>query len=258
MLHRLLARAALTASLIAAAFAVAPLAAAQDAAYTPAEREALREEIRTFLLEEPDLILEVLRTLEDRQRLAEEQAAQDTLAAQSEQIFNDGFSYVGGNPDGDIVLVEFLDYRCGFCKRAHTHVADFLAQDGSVKLILKEFPVLGPDSEYAGRAAMASLRQQDGLRYKPFHDAMMEHRGQLNQGVIKRLAAEAGLDVAQLEADMRDETITENIQSTYQLAQALGINGTPAFVMGDRIIRGFIPAEQMIELAAEVRAARSN
>lgn len=240
--------------LVAAGATLAPAHA--QSTMTEAEREAFRAEVRAFLLEEPELILEALRTLEERQRIAEEEAAQTALTDHAELIFDDGFSFVGGNPDGDLTLVEFLDYRCGFCKRAHSHVQNFLAHDGDIRLVVKEFPVLGPDSEYAGRAAMASLRQNDGATYKAFHDAMIEHRGPLDQGIVKQLAREVGLDVAQLERDMDSPEISANIQVTYDLAQLLGINGTPAFIIGDRIVRGFVPEETLAQLAAEVRAER--
>ncbi len=241
------------------ALTVAP-ALAQTAApseMSAEERAAFRAEIRAYLLEQPELILEAIQLLEERQQTAQEEEAKNALAAMSDEVFNDEFSFVGGNPDGDITLVEFLDYRCGYCKRAHSHVAGFLKEDGAVRLVVKEFPVLGPDSQFAGRAAMASLKQNDGGNYKAFHDAMMEHRGQLDENAVKQIARTAGLDIDQLEADMQAPDIAANMRSTFEIAEALQINGTPAFILGDRIIRGYVPQEAMIELAAEVRAERA-
>ena len=252
------------------AAAALPLALALAPAITPAmaqtaapsemsaeERAALRAEVRAYLLEEPELILEAIQLLEERQKIAQEEEAKQALAAMADEVFNDDFSFVGGNPDGDLTLVEFLDYRCGYCKRAHSHVAGFLKADGGIRLVVKEFPVLGPDSQYAGRAAMASLKQEGGAKYKIFHDAMMEHRGQLDQNAVKQIARTAGLDLDQLEADMQAPDIASNMRSTFEIAEALSINGTPAFILGDRIIRGYVPQEALMELAAEVRSERA-
>lgn len=247
-----LARAALIGALVTAA---APAALAQSA-MTAEERTALRAEIRAFLLEEPELIVEVLDTLEQRRREQQEQSAQDALASNADLLMRDGFSYVGGNPDGDVTMVEFIDYRCGYCKRAHPHVLDLLAADGELRFVVKEFPILGPDSVFAGRAALASLRQKDGALYKPFHDAMIEHRGALTETVVKQLAREVGLEIALLELDMADPEIEKQLQSTYELAGQLGINGTPAFVIGNQIVRGFVPSDQMAGLVAAARAAQ--
>ena len=251
---RILAAAALPLALTAA-----PVMAQTAAPSTmPAEeRETLRTEIRAYLLEQPELILEAIQLLEERQKAEEEKKAKEALAAMADDIYNDGFSFVGGNPDGDLTLVEFLDYRCGYCKRAHPHVAGFLKEDGGVRLIVKEFPVLGPDSQYAGRAAMAALKQNGGAHYKTFHDAMIEHRGQLDQNAVKQIARTAGLDVDQLEADMKAPDIIANMRNTFDIAEALNINGTPAFILGDRIIRGYVPQEAMLEMAAQVRAERA-
>lgn len=252
-LPNLLAKSAAVAALGVGMFFAAPSPSLAQSTMTDAEREAFRDEVKAFLLDEPEFLLEVMQKLEEHQREQERIAEQQALTALAPDLYEDGFSFVGGNPDGEITLVEFLDYRCGYCKRAHSHVADFLDANGDVRLVVKEFPVLGPASEYAGRAAMASMKQSDGELYKPFHDAMIEHRGDLTQDVVRSLAADVGLDVEQLSSDMQSAEVTANIELNYQIAGALGIRGTPAFIMGDQVIRGFIPAEALTEIAATVR-----
>lgn len=238
-----------------AAGLLAPSAALAQNAMTDAEREAFRAEVRAFLLEEPQVMLDVLHRLEEYQREQERLAEQEALSILAPDLYEDGYSFVGGNLDGDLTLVEFLDYRCGYCKRAHSHVADFLESDGGVRLIVKEFPVLGPASEYAGRAAMASLMQADGALYKPFHDAMIEHRGDLSRDVVHALARDVGLDLDVLQADMERPEVADNIRRNYEIANALGIRGTPAFIIGGQVIRGFVPAETLLEIASAERAA---
>lgn len=247
----------------------APPAAAQSAAdtgYTEAEREALRSEVRAFLLEHPEILEEMARELENRRRVEAARITEGALLANSAEIYADGFSYVGGNPEGDVTLVEFLDYNCGFCKRAHGEVATLLENDPNIRYVIKEFPILGPESEFAGRAALAALKQDDGSRYFQFHDAMMSHRGRLSETLVRSMAADAGLDWTALEQDMASAEISTQIERTYTLAQTLQINGTPAFIVassdgaGDfglgEVVRGYVPAARLAELADAARAGR--
>ena len=253
---------------LAAALLAAPLAAgaagallfqspsqAQDttaSVLTEEERTAIRAEIRAYLLEEPEIMIEVMRELEARQQAAERRRAEQALSTLAPQIYDDGFSYVGGNPDGDVTLVEFLDYRCGFCKRAHAEVATLLEADPNIRLIVKEFPILGPDSEFASRAAFAAMSQQDGALYKAFSDALMEER-QVDRNSVKRIAGEVGLDWAAIEAEMDSPEVSAKIEQNYQLA--LEINGTPAFIIGGEVIRGYVEANVLIEQAEVARSS---
>ncbi|MEL6279661.1 MAG: DsbA family protein [Pseudomonadota bacterium] len=223
-------------------------------AFSQEQRDAIREEIRTYLLEEPEIMIEVMRELEERRRVAEQRRSEQALVTLAPQIFDDGYSYVGGNVDGDVTLVEFLDYRCGFCKRAHGEVAAVLETDPNIRLVIKEFPILGPDSEFASRAAMASMKQQDGELYKAFSDALMEERN-VNRAAVERIAGEVGLDWGSLETEMESPEITEQIEKNYELAQALDINGTPAFIIGDEVIRGYVEADVLIEQAEAARSS---
>ncbi len=232
----------------------APLAA-QDGALSPEQAAAVDARVRDYLLRNPEVILEALQVLEDRrdQDRARDDAA--LVAANAEALFDDGFSHAFGAEDGDVTIVEFADYRCGYCKAAHPQIAELLATDPGLRVIHKELPVLGPDSVMAARVAMAALAI-DPARYEQLSDALMRWRGALDEDTVFRLAAEAGLQEAPLRRAMEDDAIAEGIRATYALAQALRVEGTPSFVIGDRIVRGYVQIEQMRALIEEARRDR--
>jgi protein-disulfide isomerase len=241
---------------LAAAFAavLALPAAAQDA-LTPEQEAAIDARIRAYLLEHPEIVMEALEELDARRRAAEAATDADIVAANAAALYEDDYSLVMGNPDGDVTIVEFSDYRCGYCKAAHPQLVELLESDGNIRLVLKEFPILGPDSLTAARAAMAAGRIAPEL-YRPFHDVMMEHRGGLDEAAVFRFAEQVGLDAAALRAEMdaASAEIDAQIRANYDLAQALEIQGTPSFVIGGRIARGLVPPDQMRALVAEARA----
>ena len=210
--------------------------------------------IRGYLLENPGVIVEAVNVYEQQQRAAEAAADGELISGNSEELFNDGFSLVSGNPDGDITVVEFSDYNCGYCKRAHGEMEKFVAADGNVRVVLKEFPILGPGSVIAARAALASSKIDGGDRYPAFNEALITHRGSLSEETVMSLAEKVGLDPAALAEAMQDESIVKQIERTHTLARALKINGTPAFVIGDQVVRGFVPADRLQALAAAARA----
>ncbi|MGB0412756.1 MAG: DsbA family protein [Pikeienuella sp.] len=239
---------------LAAGAAAAMLAAAPVMAdeFTAAQKAELDGLIRAYILDNPEVIVDAMRVLEQRQQLAQRNADAELIARFSSRLFDDGFSHVGGNPDGDVTLVEFLDYRCGYCKQAHDGVKALIATDGNIRLVVKEFPILGPESTYAARAALSAQSQGHAL-YEAFNDAMMRHQGNLDQRTVIRLAEGVGLDSDELQAEMESPVIAERIRTTYGLAREMGISGTPAFVIGDEIVRGYVPYDTLREL---VEAAR--
>lgn len=222
-------------------------------AMTDEERALFREEVRAYLLENPQVIFEAVDAMEQRQ--AAEQAATDNdlVAANADAIFNDGFSYVGGNPDGDITLVEFLDYKCGYCKRAFGEVEQLLTEDGNIRFVVKEFPILGEQSLLASRFAIATKLVEGDENYKAMHDALMAFNGEITIPALRRIAGTFDLDTAAIEARMDDPEITAHLQATRALAQRLQINGTPSFVLDDEMLRGFLPADQMQLIIDEKR-----
>lgn len=220
---------------------------------TDEERATFREEVRDYLLEEPDLLLEVIAILEERDRQAAAAAAIAMVEDNAEALFNDGFSYVGGNPEGSITIVEFLDYQCGFCKQAHSEVNSLIERDGDIRYIVKEFPVLGPGSEAAARAALATLELFGPEVYFEYHDALMTHPGRHSEASVAQIANALGIDVRAMQARMGEPDIAARIDSTLALARTMRINGTPTFVIGDEIVRGYVPQAQMEAVIARER-----
>ncbi|SPH21539.1 Disulfide bond formation protein D [Ascidiaceihabitans donghaensis] len=242
----------LTAAAVAGLFAM-PAAALDLTKMSAEERSIFRQEVRSYLMDNPEVIMEAVNVLEERQQQAQVQADLSMVTDNADEIFNDGFSYVGGNPDGDITLVEFLDYRCGYCKRAHGEVSKLLETDGNIRLIVKEFPILGEQSVLASRFAVATKQVAGGESYKALNDALMTVNGDVSLPMLRRLGTTLGLDTAAIEARMDSADVTEEITRTRALAQKLRITGTPTFVVHDEMLRGYLPYDQMMEMIKEKR-----
>jgi len=244
----------LVAPAFASALALATPAVAMDLTeLTDAERAQFRAEVRAYLMENPEVILQAVEQMQNRQAEAQMQADFDLVTANADEIFDDGYSWVGGNPDGDITLVEFLDYRCGYCKRAHGEVAKLLETDGNIKLIVKEFPILGDQSMLASRFAVATKQVAGGDAYKQLNDALMAFNGEVSLPALRRLGESFDLDVPAIEAKMDSDEVIQEITQTRALAQKLQITGTPTFVMQDEMLRGYLPYDQMMALVDEKR-----
>lgn len=230
----------------------APLAASQTAGKTLDEK-AVREIVIKTLREKPEIVLDALRQLEAR---AQKAKAKETLASNAADIFNHKDDPVGGNLKGNVTLVEFFDYQCGFCKRVHPAVAKLLKEDGNIRYVYKEFPILGQASMLASRAALAAKRLGS---YHKFSSALMESRGALNAERIFSIAKSSGLDPDKLKAEIENgaESGNQIIRRNYKLAEALGINGTPAFVVGDQILRGAPDYDTLKSVIAKARKSKS-
>lgn len=240
--------------LVAMLFAALSTVSASADEFTADQKAELDGLIRAYIIENPEVIVEAMQVLELRQQRAQQDADAALISRLGGRLLDDGFSHVGGNPDGDVTVVEFLDYRCGYCKQAHDGVQALVATDGGIRLVVKEFPILGPDSTFAARAAMAA-QAQSGELYEAFNDAMMRHQGELNQRTILGLAESIGLDADELQAEMESPAIAERIRTTYGLAREMGISGTPAFVIGNEIVRGYVPYDSLRELVEAAREA---
>ena len=210
-------------------------------------------QVRAYLLQNPEVIFEAVAAFE--QRNAEAQADMDRaiLDANAQALFDDGHSWVGGNVEGDITLVKFHDYRCGFCIRAHDEIAELLAVDDNIRLIIKEFPVLGPESELAARFAIAGLRLGGDDAYAAFREILIRHDGPITPEFLDEIATTQGLDFPAMSVEMDSEDVTAILAENYALAQRLQISGTPTFVMETEMIRGFVPADVLIDTAADLR-----
>ncbi|MEL6679067.1 MAG: DsbA family protein [Pseudomonadota bacterium] len=220
---------------------------------TPEQREVLQAEMRRYLLTNPDVITEVVTLLEARRAAETAQAELSMVSDNAPEIFADGFSYIGGNPNGAVTVVEFLDYRCGFCKRAHSDVMTLIERNDDIRYIVKEYPILGPESVTAARAALAVLDVAGEEVYAEFNDLLMKYGGPINDQVIQRFADRAGADVTEVFAAMQSPEIERQIRRNHELGRALDVTGTPTFIFGEQIVRGFVPLEQMEEAVALVR-----
>ncbi len=222
-------------------------------AMTDSERAAFRAEIRSYLLENPEVLMEAIGVLEQREQTAKVDNDVDLARNFADQLFNDGYSYVGGNPDGDITIVEFMDYRCGFCKKAFPEVAALIAGDGNIRYIVKEFPILGEASTLASQFAIAVKIVAGDEAYKDVHDTLMEFRGDVTKNNLDRLAESLDLDVAAITVEMGGREVAQIINDTRLLGQAMQITGTPTFVVQDQMLRGYVPFAQMEQIVAAVR-----
>jgi protein-disulfide isomerase len=240
-------------ALLCTALLAAPSGWAQSD-MSDAERDALHAEIRGYLLENPEIIMEVIGILDERRALGEAAAEASLVTDNSSAIYDDGYSFVGGNPDGDITIVEFVDYQCGFCRKSHPEVRELISADGGIRLIIKELPILGPGSELASRAAISTLISEGPEAYERLNLALMTLEGQVTEASLDSALAEAGLDVATIRAGMDADEVTRRLQDTRGLAQALAISGTPTFVFGDRMVRGYVELAAMRGLVEELRA----
>jgi protein-disulfide isomerase len=216
----------------------------------PVTLDEFEQRVRDFLLEHPEVIMEALQVLQERQRAAEADDIKRTIAARRDEIFNDPSAPVGGNPAGDVTVVEFFDYNCPYCRRVAPTLAEVEEADSNLRIVYKEFPILGPGSQFAARAALAAQKQGT---YNTFHTALMRAQEQLDEDQVMNIARAVGLDAERLRQDMQDAAIEEAIARNLQLAEALGITGTPSFVIGDQIVPGAIDRSTLEGLIAEAR-----
>lgn len=220
---------------------------------TTAERDAFRAEVRAYLLEHPEVLMEAIGVLEQRERQAQLSADQALAAAYATDLADDGFSYVGGNPEGDIVLVEFMDYRCGYCRQAFAEVEALVEADGNIRFVLKEFPILGEQSMLASRFAIATQIVAGDAAYKDVHDALMTINSDISIPTLTRLGEGLVLDVPAILDAMESDAVNERLMANRELAAALQITGTPTLVMNDQMLRGYMTLPQMQQIVAQLR-----
>ena len=242
------------ASVVVSLFALSPAMAFEIETMSDAERDIFRSEIRAYLVENPEVLMEAIGVLESRRNQEAAVADIDMLNDNRDAIFNDGYSYVGGNLDGDVTIVEFMDYRCGFCKRAFPAVEELISSDGNIRFIVKEFPILGEQSTLAARYAIAAQMVSGDAAYKEVHNGLMTWAGEINLASLGRIGRNTSVDHDAVIAKMDDDAVTAIIDSNRALAQALEIQGTPSFVMGEAFVRGFLELDQMRLIVKQIRA----
>ncbi len=242
-MKRIFAAAALMLALIGPAQAQAPAL----------DKTAIEQIVRDLIRREPEIVLEALDALEKRGEAQQREAAKQTLNERRRELENDPDIPVAGNPRGTVVLVEFFDYRCPYCRRMAGPIKELLAAEKDVKLVRRDWPILGPPSVIASRAALAARAQGDA-RYDAFHDALMTTRSQIDETSIFRIARESGLDVDRLRRDMESPRIAAILQKNDTLARALAFTGTPGFAIGEALVPGAVDLATLKNLVAAARA----
>jgi protein-disulfide isomerase len=225
--------------------------AADEAVFNEKQRQALDAQIHDYIMRHPEVIMESIQAMQQREQLAQERQQAERLAALGDAIERDPGDPVIGNPNGDVTLVEFFDYQCGYCKRMIEPLINFARADGNLRIVLKEFPILGPESMVAARASLAAQKQG---KYEAFHLALMTLRGRLTEPAIFQTALEVGLDTEQLQKDMEAPDVMDHLRKTRELGEALSVRGTPAFIINGTIIPGAMGEDRLADLVAEARA----
>ena len=221
------------------------------AAEIPSEqRQAIEGIIHDYLLNNPDVLIEALRSAEDKVNREADAKATKVLSDRASEVFDNPATPVGGNPKGNVTIVEFFDYRCPYCKQVLPALQALLKEDHGLRFVYKEFPVLGPASVTAAHAALAAQRQG---KYEAFHTAMMAAKGQITDDTIYKVAGSVGLDVDRLKQDMAAPEIEQELKANLALAEALNIRGTPGFIIGKKIVPGALDLDALKDMVAEAR-----
>ncbi len=225
-----------------------------ESTMTTADRDALRSEVRAYLLEHPEVLIEAMDVLQQREEDAALARDVETVATHKDLIFASDHDWVGGNPEGDVTLVEFMDYRCGYCRKAYDEVDALIKTDGNIRFVVKEFPILGEASTLSAQFAIA-LRQLHGDEaYAKAHDALMTLRGEPTPETLARLATDFGFDPQPIMDRMKSPDVQAVIDANYALAEKMEITGTPAFVLKDMVMRGYAPLATMQDFVADARS----
>ncbi|MBC2885037.1 DsbA family protein [Ochrobactrum sp. CM-21-5] len=229
----------------------------ENSASNMTSQQAMENVVRNYLLQNPELLLEVQSALETKQAEAAQAQVKQAIAANKDTLYDPAHDAVFGNPDGDVTVVEFFDYNCGYCKRALTDMEAVLKNDQNVRFVMKEFPILGPDSVRAHIVAQA-FKALMPEKYKEYHEVLLGAQERATEETAIADAVKLGADEAQLREKMQDPAITGAFQSTYQLASQLNITGTPSYIIGNELVPGAIGVEGLAERIAAARAAGKN
>jgi protein-disulfide isomerase len=227
-------------------------------ALSPAQRGEIEKIVRDYLMKNPEVIQEAIGELEKKQAAAEALKHQAAIKDNEEALLRSKLHVVIGNQQGDVTFVEFFDYNCGYCKRAMTDMFELMKDDPKLKVVLKEFPVLGPASVEAARVAVA-VRMQDktGKKYLEFHQKLLSGRGQVDKARALAVAKEIGLDAARVERDMAGDEVRKSLEESFQLAEKLGLNGTPSYVIGNSVVIGAVGVETLKEKVNTARCGKA-
>ena len=237
-------------ALACAAIAAAPVGSTRAAETSPAQRQDVEAIIHDYLMQHPDVLIAALRAAEDKLNHESDTKATQAVVQHRHDVFDDPATPVAGNPQGNATIVEFFDYRCPYCKQVQPSIESLLKQDPKLRVVYKEFPILGPVSVTAAQAALAAQRQG---KYDAFHAAMMAARGPITDDTVYQVAGSAGLDVARLKHDMASPEIAQQLKANLALAEVLDIHGTPAFIVGDHVVPGAVDLGALKTMVADAR-----
>ncbi len=255
-MRRLLLTAAL--AVVLAPFAAhaedAPAPAAAPHVFSDAEKAAIKDVVREYLTKEhPEIMLEGIKELQERDQASAEAKSKEAITTLKDKIYGNKETPVGGNPKGDVTIVEFYDYQCGYCKMSQAALEKLMGEDKNIRFIYKEFPVLGAVSLEAAKASQAASLQ--GIdKFTKFHNALMDKKEHLNEDIIYKAAKDVGLNVEKLKKDAASEDVAKYIQSTLDLGGQIGVRGTPLFIVGESVYPGALQYEQFKEAVAKARA----
>lgn len=236
----------LAATLLLLVFALPALAQG----ISPDQKKAIEEIIRAYILKNPEIIREAVEALQAKEQQSAEERRADSMAKLRDELISDPASPVLGNPSGDVTVVEFFDYRCPYCKKTAPVVDQLVKEDGRIRRVMKEFPILGPESVVASRAALAAKAQG---KYEALHRALIGAKGALDQDTIWKMAKEAGIDMERLKRDMNSPEVDEALKKNRELASALEITGTPAFIIGKEFVPGAADLDAFKVVVARAR-----
>ncbi len=237
------------------AFALAPVARADD--LTPAQRSAVEKIVHDYLVQHPEVLQEAMQELEKRQTAAAAQKYKAAVKAHAKALFDSPDQVTLGNPKGDVTFVEFFDYNCAYCKRAMNDMLTLMKSDPKLKVVLKEFPVLSNGSVEAAKVAVA-VRMQAPNKYLAFHQKLLGGRGQADEARALAVAKEVGLDMDRLKKDMKSPEVEKTLKQDMGLAEALGLNGTPSYVIGDNVIVGAVGFDSLKEQINTARCGKTS
>jgi protein-disulfide isomerase len=228
------------------------------AEFSTPQRTEIEKIVREYLIAHPEVLQEAMAEFEKRQTAAEAEKHKTAVKDNAKAIFSSPLQVNLGNPNGDVTFVEFFDYNCGYCKRAMTDMLTLMKDDPKLKVVLKEFPVLGPGSVEAAQVAVA-VRMQDktGKKYLDFHQKLLGGRGQADKAHAMAAAKDAGLNMAQIEKDMAGPEVKATLEESMKLAEALGLNGTPSYVIGSDVVVGAVGLPALQEKINTTRCGKS-
>jgi protein-disulfide isomerase len=244
-----------------ALFAFALLSAPQAApaqSFSDTQRGDIQKIVREYLIAHPEVLEEAMAELSKLQAAADAEKHEASVAKNADAIFNSPRGVTLGNKDGDVTFVEFFDYNCGYCKRAMVDMLELMKADPKLKVVLKEFPVLSQGSIEAAQVGVA-VRMQDpsGKKYLDFHQKLLTGRGAADKARAMAAAKEAGLDIAKLEKDLGSPEVRATLEENMKLAEAMGMNGTPSYVIGKQIVIGAVGVENLKEKISTARCGKA-